>query len=110
MACLPGSRVACRQLPRSHPHDLPDRHPKARAPGSFDAFGGGDLPARGPVRPDRPAPAGPARGEGQRGEAEAFPVRQPTANPLRSSGRHRRAVPASLPQTAPGARARRPRR
>ena len=41
------------------------------------------------------------RGEGQRGEAEAFPVRQPTANPLRSSGRHRRAVPASLPQTAP---------
>jgi hypothetical protein len=78
--------------------DLPDRHPNARAKGTFDAFGGGDLPARGPARP---APAGPARGEGQRGEAEAFPVRQPTANPLRSSGRHRRAVPASLPQTAP---------
>jgi len=81
--------------------DLPDRHPNARGAGSFDAFGGGDLPARGPARPARPAPAGPVRGEGQRGEAEAFPVRQPTAHPLRSSGRHRRAVPASLPQTAP---------
>jgi len=73
---------------------------------SFDAFGGGDLPARGPARPDRPAPAGPTpggpmRGDGQRGGPEAFPVRQPTAHPLRSSGRHRRAVPASLPQTAP---------
>jgi hypothetical protein len=75
--------------------DLPDRHPKARATGSFDAFGGGNLPARGT--------GGPGRGEGQRGEAqEAFPVRQPTARPMRtSSGRHRRAVPASLPQTAP---------
>src|ERR1700727_661356 len=42
------------------------------------------------------------RGDGQRGGGrEAFPVRQPTARPLRSSGRHRRAVPASLPQTAP---------
>jgi hypothetical protein len=89
--------------------DLPDRHPNARASGTFDAFGGGDLPARGPARPARPAgpppagpaPAGPVRGEGQRRETEAFPVRQPTANPLRSSGRHRRAVPASLPQTAP---------
>ena len=61
---------------------------------SFDAFGGGDLPARGP--------GAPGRGDGQRsGGQEAFPVRQPTANPLRSSGRHRRAVPASLPQTAP---------
>src|SRR5580698_5479056 len=74
--------------------DLPDRHPKARATGTFDAFGGGDLPARGPGRPP-----GPARPEAPR--EEAFPVRQPTARPLRSSGRHRRAVPVSLPQTAP---------
>jgi hypothetical protein len=74
--------------------DLPDRHPKARATGSFDAFGGGDLPARGQ--------GVPARGEAQRDQGmQAFPVRQPTARPLRSSGRHRRAVPASLPQTAP---------
>jgi hypothetical protein len=70
--------------------DIPDRRPNARATGSFDAFGGGDrLPARGPAGPPPPPPQ------------EAFPVRQPTARPLRSSGRHRRAVPASLPQTAP---------
>ena len=74
--------------------DPSDRHPRARATGTFDAFGGGDLPARGP--------GVPGRGEGQRGPSqEAFPVRQPTARPLRSSGRHRRAVPATLPQTAP---------
>jgi hypothetical protein len=74
--------------------NLPDRRPNPRAAGSFDAFGGGDLPARGP--------AVPTRGEGQRDDgAGAFPVRQPTARPLRGSGRHRRAVPASLPQTAP---------
>ncbi len=80
--------------PFSPAPDLPDRHPRARAAGTFDAFGGGDLPARGP--------AGPRGGDGQRGQGqEAFPVRQPSARPLRSSGRHRRAVPASLPQTAP---------
>ena len=78
--------------------DLPGRNPNARATGSFDAFGGGDLPARGPGGPRGTGPGG----DGQRGQGqEAFPVRQPTARPLRSSGRHRRAVPASLPQTAP---------
>ena len=67
--------------------DLPDRRPTASAGGTFDAFGGGNLPARGPSGPPPP---------------EAFPVRQPTARPMRpSGGRHRRAVPASLPQTAP---------
>jgi hypothetical protein len=79
--------------------DIPDRRPTASASGTFDAFGGGNrLPARGPA-----GPAGPVQGEGQRGEGQqAFPVRQPTARPLRtSSGRHRRAVPASLPTTAP---------
>jgi hypothetical protein len=75
--------------------DLPDRRPSASASGTFDAFGGGDhLPARGQ--------GGPARGEGRGEGQQAFPVRQPSARPLRStSGRHRRAVPASLPQTAP---------
>ena len=66
--------------------DLPDRHPIAGASGTFDAFGGRTLPARGQGGPPR---------------EEAFPVRQPTARPMRPSGRHRRAVPASLPQTAP---------
>src|SRR6202035_2537989 len=37
----------------------------------------------------------------QRRDTEASPVPEPPATPLRSSGRHRRAVPASLPQTAP---------
>src|SRR3984957_21160896 len=63
--------------------DLPDRHPNARASGTFDAFGGGDLPARGPARPARPAgpppagpaPAGPVRGAGQRRATAELPVR-----------------------------------
>src|ERR1700727_1358179 len=66
---------------------LPDRRPTASAGGTFDAFGGGNLPARGPSGPP---------------PQEAFPVRQPTARPMRpSGGRHRRGGPASLPQTAP---------
>ena len=86
--------------------DLPDRRPSARATGSFDAFGGGNLPARGPGGPRGAGgpggEGGRGRGDGPRGGGqEAFPVRQPTAHPLRSSGRHRRAVPNSLPQTAP---------
>jgi sirohydrochlorin ferrochelatase len=32
---------------------------------------------------------------------QAFPVRQPAARPPRPAGRHRRPVPASLPETAP---------
>jgi hypothetical protein len=63
--------------------DQPDRHPNAVAAGGFgdrDRGGFGDLPARG----------------------QAFPVRQPAIRPPRASGgRHRRAVPASLPQSAP---------
>ena len=94
--------------------DLPARPASARGAGSFDAFGGGGgggLPARGPARPAAPAPApapqapapqAPApQAPGRAAPEEAFPVRQPTAHPLRSSGRYRRAVPASLPQTAP---------
>jgi hypothetical protein len=34
-------------------------------------------------------------------EREAYPVRQPTMRPPRPSGRHRRPVPVSLPQSAP---------
>ena len=62
-----------------------------RQPSGFADRGfGGDLPARGP------APEPVAR-------EQAFPVRQPSMRPPRmtTGGRHRRAVPASLPQTAP---------
>jgi hypothetical protein len=51
-----------------------------RGHGGFD----GNPPARGPDRRE-----------------EAFPVRQTTMRPPRASGRHRRAVPATLPQSAP---------
>jgi hypothetical protein len=51
---------------------------------------GADLPPRGVEMPPRGADRG-----------EAFPVRQPTMRPPRPSGRHRRPVPASLPQSAP---------
>ena len=67
--------------------------------------------AAGPARPrpgcqrrDRGLRRRPARraGDGRARGQEAFPVRQPTARPPRpSGGRHRRAVPASLPQSAP---------
>ena len=48
-----------------------------------------------------PSAAVSSRGGPERGEA--FPVRQPTMRPPRRTegGRHRRAVPASLPQSAP---------
>jgi len=93
----PGDGVPSRQpggppSARQFTGDLPDRHPNAAASGGFGDRGGfGDQPARGQARGEE---AFPVRG--------AFPVRQPTMRPPRSSGgRHRRAVPASLPQTAP---------
>jgi hypothetical protein len=50
-------------------------------------------------------PRGLDRGSADRGSADrgsqAFPVRQPAFRPPRSGGRHRRAVPALLPQSAP---------
>jgi hypothetical protein len=49
-----------------------------------------EMPQRGEV----PAQSGlPGR--------QAFPVRQPAGRPPRPAGRHRRPVPASLPETAP---------
>jgi len=47
----------------------------------------------------------PRRGEnpgpGDLPGRQAFPIRQPAARPPRPAGRHRRPVPASLPETAP---------
>lgn len=51
-----------------------------------------DMPARYPDT-SRPAADLPGRG--------AMPSRQPAARPPRPTGRHRRPVPASLPQSAP---------
>jgi hypothetical protein len=69
--------------------EVPARHPNTNQPAGFGGGGGGVPGDR-----DQPARAQPVGGE-------AFPVRQPTVRPLRPSGRHRRPVPASLPQTAP---------
>ena len=81
--------------------------------GSGD-FGSGDFGraplARGPELPGRtPGPLGQQPGLSARGPermpdpgVQAFPVRRPSPRPMRpSGGRHRRAVPASLPQSAP---------
>ncbi|MBO0803688.1 MAG: hypothetical protein J2P25_11520 [Nocardiopsaceae bacterium] len=53
--------------------------------------------------PRRGKPPGQGRPPGQASspEQQAFPTRQPTARPPRPAGRHRRPVPASLPETAP---------
>ena len=60
---------------------------------------GPDLPGRGPEIPSRGAADPPPRGMDR---GEAFPVRQPTMRPPRpGGGRHRRPVPAMLPQSAP---------
>jgi hypothetical protein len=96
---LPGAAQHTRQFTA----DLPPRNGNFEQRASFTA--GGDVPGReltsrdqsGRDLPGRDLPGrGPERGGG------AFPVRQPAFRPLGpSGGRHRRAVPASLPQSAP---------
>ena len=102
----PSDGVPSRQLggptsARQFTRDLPEQHPNAAAPAGFGdrggfadrgGFSGGDRGFGGDPPARRPAPS-----------QEAFPVRQPTMRPPRttSGGRHRRAVPASLPQSAP---------
>jgi len=92
----PGGPTSARQFTG----DLPETRPNAAAPGGFSDRDRGGFGDRGGYAGDRgyggDLPA-PARGQ------EAFPVRRPTMRPPRmtSGGRHRRAVPASLPQTAP---------
>ena len=58
------------------------------------------MPGRGPEAPLPPRGPEPRGYERERG-GEAFPMRQPAMRPPRPTGRHRRAVPASLPQSAP---------
>jgi hypothetical protein len=110
----PGGPTSARQFTG----DLPERHPNAAAPGGFSDRDRGGFSDRGGYGGDRGGfssdrggfssdrgPGGdlPARSEETYPVREAFPVRRPTMRPPRttSGGRHRRAVPASLPQSAP---------
>jgi len=82
---------------------LPTRHSMPGLPSGFGADSrarGPELPGRGPDRPGR-GPELPPRTMDP--AVEAFPVRQPAMRPPRRTegGRHRRPVPASLPQSAP---------
>jgi hypothetical protein len=61
-----------------------------------------DLPSPGPEQPPRDQERDYDRGPERYPGREAFPVRQPSIRlPRTGGGRHRRAVPASLPQSAP---------
>jgi hypothetical protein len=95
---------------------IPSRGPSIPSRGPSLPARGPDMPARGPALPSRGPDMPPARGPEppSRGAADvpprgmdpgggAFPMRQPTMRPPRRTegGRHRRPVPASLPQSAP---------
>ena len=86
--------------------DLTARGPEfpARSPG-YPARGpeyparSSEYPVRSPEYPVRRAADAAPRGQERGGEV--FPTRQSSFRPPRTGGRHRRAVPASLPQSAP---------
>jgi hypothetical protein len=84
------------ELPGRGP-ELPSRGPDFPSRGPDYPSGGPELPGRGQEFPGR----GPDRGMERDRADEAYPVRHPTMRPPRPSGRHRRPVPASLPQSAP---------
>jgi hypothetical protein len=104
---LPTRQTAADELVRQVSTDRPGGY--GNFSGDFAGEAGRAPLARGPELPGRtPGPLGqpsmpsraPERAPEQ--EVEAFPVRQRSARPMRpSGGRHRRAVPASLPQSAP---------
>ena len=94
------------ELPSRGP-GVPSRGPELPSRGMEPPARGAELPPRGVEMPTR-APEIPGRGLADlppRGldRGEAFPTRQPTVRlPRRTEGgRHRRPVPASLPQSAP---------
>ncbi len=86
--------------PRPRGAEHYDRGPEQyqRAPEPYGR--GPQYPSRGPEYPARGPEQAPGRGD-MPPRGESFPVRQPTFRPPRPGGRHRRAVPASLPQSAP---------
>ena len=100
---IPGRRPF---LPPRGP-DVPSRGPDMPPRGPDMPPRGPDMPSRGPDVPSRGPDFPPSRGaepppRGHDRGGGSFPVRQPTMRPPRlSGGRHRRPVPASLPQSAP---------
>jgi hypothetical protein len=75
------------------------REPEGPSRGPELTGRGPELPAGGPEPAARRMAGVPPRGSDRGGGA--FPMRQPSFRPPQSGGRHRRAVPASLPQSAP---------
>jgi hypothetical protein len=98
----PGGALPARQfaggLTARARNDLPGRND---LPARNDLPGRDDLPARNPD-PGQPGEDLPG-GSGLSGLSirRAMPSRQPVVRPPRPAGRHRRPVPASLPQSAP---------
>jgi hypothetical protein len=108
----PGGTLPSRQFGddfpprRTHPEQQPAGFGGAGAPGAVQGGMPGGVPSGVPggFPGGRPGGGGlPTRGqpEPRPFAEEAFPQRQPTMRPPRPSGRHRRPVPASLPQSAP---------
>jgi hypothetical protein len=92
----PGGTLPSRQFR----DDLPPVRTNIEQSGGF-----GVLPTRGQPQPpqpqSQPPQSQPPQPQSQPFGEQAFPHRQPTLRPPRPSGRHRRPVPASLPQSAP---------
>ena len=88
------------ELPSRSP-EPPFRSPEPPARSPEPPARSPEPPARRPEIPGRGSAELPPRGMDRAGEA--FPMRQPTVRPPRRTegGRHRRPVPASLPQSAP---------
>jgi hypothetical protein len=87
------------ELPSRGP-GVPSRGPELPSRGAELPPRGVEMPTRAPEIPSRGLPDLPPRGMDR---GETFPTRQPSVRlPRRTEGgRHRRPVPASLPQSAP---------
>jgi hypothetical protein len=81
----PGGKLPSREFP----NDLPARQPSP------------DLPARQPSPEQPPRRPGPADQPENLPGRQAMPSRRQVPRPPGPAGRHRRPVPASLPQSAP---------
>ncbi|MGH3168803.1 MAG: sirohydrochlorin chelatase [Trebonia sp.] len=98
-----GSHTAQGDLPGRSGEYAGGRPGRSGRPGQGgDPFGQGGEPRRqGGGEPVRQGSEPVRQGGAQGGEMPVYPRRQPMARPPRPAGRHRRAVPATLPDTAP---------